>query len=96
MARTAQTTMESEYADDQSYAELDAAADLKEVEPSIENTDNGKAYLSGVTSDDDSYTVTVTSATGNSFAIRRPTRASSPATCTVDGKAFGCPSDGTW
>jgi type IV pilus assembly protein PilA len=98
MARTAQTTMESEYADAQSYAALADAADLNDVEPSIQPTDNGKAFVSGVVSSDDAYTVTVTSATGNTFEIDKADTGVVTRTCDVpaDNKRFGCPTSGNW
>jgi type IV pilus assembly protein PilA len=95
MARTAQTTMESEYADAQSYAALAAPADLNNVEPSIV-TGGTKARLTGVTSDADSYTVTVTSATGNTFEIEKTDTGVVNRTCSAAGKRFGCPTGDVW
>jgi type IV pilus assembly protein PilA len=97
MARTAQTTMESEYADAQSYAALAAPADLNSVEPSIA-TAGPKAHLSGVNSAADNYTVTVTSQTGNTYQIAKTAAGVVTRTCQVPAgnKRFGCPSNGQW
>ena len=97
MARTAQTTMESEFADSQSYAALSTPALVNAVEASIA-TAGPKAYLSGVTAAANNYDVTVTSATGNTYTIEKLATGVVNRTCNVPAgnKRFGCPSSGTW
>jgi type IV pilus assembly protein PilA len=100
MARTAQTTMESEYADAQSYTALGNPAAMKAVEPSLNDVDNGKAFLSTATptAAGDGYTVTVTSATDNTYQITKANDGTVTRTCQVPNgnKRFGCPTGGTW
>ncbi|HET8755070.1 MAG TPA: prepilin-type N-terminal cleavage/methylation domain-containing protein [Solirubrobacteraceae bacterium] len=98
MARTVQTTMESEFADAQSYAALDTAAKVKAVEPSVNDVDNGKAFLSAVVAGVDAYTVTVTSATDNTYVIDKTNAGVVTRTCTVPAgnKRFGCPTGDKW
>jgi len=97
MARTAQTTMESEYADAQSYAGLPDAAALKAVEPSIE-TAGTKARVTAVTANAQDYSVTVTSATGNTFTIAKTDAGVVTRSCSVPNgaKRFGCPTGDRW
>jgi len=98
MARTAQTTFESEYADAQSYDGLPNAAALKAVEPSIVDADDGKAFVSAVTANEQDYSVTVTSATGNTFTIAKTDAGVVDRTCAVpaDANRYGCPTGDTW
>ena len=58
MARTAQTTFESEYADAQSYAGIADGAALKALEPSIEVAGT-KAHVTAAVGTVDTWTVTV-------------------------------------
>jgi type IV pilus assembly protein PilA len=90
-ARTAQTAIET-YATDNGGSYAGVAADgstLVDIEETL-----GAADLA-VVSAADTYTVTVTSATGNDFSISRLADGSTTLTCDVDGEA-GCPSDGNW
>ncbi len=89
-ARTAQTAIET-YATDNggSYA-LAAAGDLEDIEETL--TD---ASLNAPVSNADSYTVSVTSDTGNVFSISRDEFGATTQTCTATGEA-GCPSTGNW
>jgi type IV pilus assembly protein PilA len=97
MARTAQTTFESEYADAQSYAGIADAQDLKDLEPSIEIAGT-KARVTAVTGAADNYSVTVTSATGNTFTIGKANTGVVTRGCVVPNgaKRYGCPTGGTW
>ena len=90
-ARTAQTAMETWATDNGgSYAGVAAnGAELVTIEETL-----GSATLA-VVSDPDTYTVTVTSDTGNDFSIARNAAGSTSLTCDVDGEA-GCPADGNW
>lgn len=88
-ARTAQTAIET-YATDNggSYAGADSAA-LQLIEPTLND-----ATLA-VESDEDTYTVTATSDTDNTFSINRADNGRTSLTCETEGKA-GCPSSGDW
>ena len=96
VARTAQTTLESIYTDDQSYAAGDTSAKLVAVESSL---DDGKAILANPTNaDEDSYAFVVTSKTGNTFTVTKTDAGQVTRTCTVPaGKnRYGCATNGSW
>jgi type IV pilus assembly protein PilA len=97
MARTAQTTLESEYADAQSYAGVTNAQALKDLEPSIEIA-GSKAHVTGVTANANDYSVTVTSATGNTFTISKTSAGVVTRGCVVPNgaKRYGCPATNLW
>jgi type IV pilus assembly protein PilA len=94
--RTAETAAETIATDNNglySGAGGVTVANLKGIEDTLNDAD---LSVSGVT--DDSYTVTVTSDTDNTFSIARNTDGTTDLTCTVadpDNRG-GCPSDGTW
>lgn|SRR5688572_8528228 len=90
-ARTAQTAMET-WATDNGGSYAGVAANGAEL-VTIEETLGGVTLA--VVSDPDTYTVTVTSDTGNDFSIARNAAGSTSLTCDVDGEA-GCPADGNW
>jgi type IV pilus assembly protein PilA len=89
-ARTAQTSMET-YATDNggSYAGATPA-----VLQGIEETLNGAALTVPAVAAG-SYTVRVTSDTGNTFDISRAANGTTSLTCATAGDA-GCPIGGTW
>jgi type IV pilus assembly protein PilA len=94
VARTAQTTFESYYTDNQSYDALNAAADLVALEGSL---DDGKATITSVTSGADSYTVVVTSKTGTTFTVTKTSAGEVTRTCSIgSGKRYGCPTGDSW
>jgi type IV pilus assembly protein PilA len=95
VARTAQTTLESIYTDDQSYAAGSTKAALVAVEGSL---DDGKATLANPTdADADSYAFTVTSKTGTTFTITKTAAGDVTRTCDVgSGKRYGCPTGNSW
>jgi type II secretion system protein G len=88
--RTAQTAVET-YATDNGglYAGV-TITDLRAIEQTLNDVN-----LTNVTSDDDSYSVTATSTTGNTFTISRAATGVTSYTCDTDGQD-GCPSDGNW
>jgi type IV pilus assembly protein PilA len=90
-ARTSQTAIETHATDNGGSYDGVAAdgAELVDIEETL-----GSADLA-VVSDPDTYTVTVTSDTGNDFSISRDAAGATSLTCDVDGEA-GCPSDGNW
>jgi len=97
MARTAQTTFESEYADAQKYDGIADAAALKALEPSIEVAGD-KARVTAITAQPQNYSVTVTSATGNTYSIAKSDAGVVTRSCVVpaNAKRFGCPASNTW
>ncbi len=97
MARTAQTTFESEYADAQSYAGITNAQALRDLEPSIEIAGT-KAHVSAVAANANDWSVTVTSATNNTYTIAKTAAGVVTRTCVVpaNAKRYGCPTGGNW
>jgi type IV pilus assembly protein PilA len=93
MAKTAQTAIET-LATDNGGAYTSAngnAAALAALEPTIQ-TAAPAPYVSNVVAASDSYTVTATSETGNTFSVERQSGGSFVYDCTGDG---GC-SGGDW
>jgi len=89
--RSAQTAMET-YATDHNGTYTGATpAGLQ----AIEDTLTGTPTLTIPAVAADSYTVRVTSDTGNTFDIARTAAGTTTQPCTAPGDA-GCPSDGTW
>lgn len=90
--RTAQTALET-YATDNGGSYADAAVDGAELKV-IETTLADKTIL--VASDEDEYTVTVSSdIAGQTFEIGRTSTGATTFDCTVRSTG-GCPSDGQW
>jgi type IV pilus assembly protein PilA len=94
-ARTAQTAVETWATDHEGKYNGDGtqaptAADLKTIEPALNN-----ANISNVTVTADSYSVTTTSDTANTFTISRASTGILDSECTTHNKG-GCPSDGNW
>jgi type IV pilus assembly protein PilA len=92
-ARTAQTAIETYATDnDGSYANATPAALV-----TIESTLTGKT-LAVPSPTSNTYTVQVTSSTGNVFKISRASDGTTSLTCTVADptKRAGCPSNGNW
>ncbi len=87
-ARTAATTIESYYIEKDTY---DAdVANLQEIEQSLRNS-----TLTSVTGDDERFTVTATSKTGNVFSFTRRRNGNDVRRCNPAGEG-GCPDDGRW
>jgi type IV pilus assembly protein PilA len=89
--RTAQTAMET-YATDNngSYVGADAA-DLQAIESTLNDANVAPAPTVAA----DSYSVNVTSDTGNVFTISRAANGTTSLTCTTGGQD-GCPTGGNW
>jgi type IV pilus assembly protein PilA len=96
--RTAQTAMET-YATDNGGSYLNAIAGVVGPPPTglraIETTLNDANLSLPVAATASTYTVRVTSSTGNTFDITRNANGQTTQTCDTDGSA-GCPSDGNW
>jgi type IV pilus assembly protein PilA len=92
--REAQTAMETFYTDNQNYTVATDGAELKDIEASL-NADPGKSLV--VVPGTDSYTLTVTSKTGNTFAIAKTSTGDVTRTCSIAGGTSkgGCPQNGT-
>ena len=90
-SRTAETASETVATDNNgvySGANGVTVPNLRAVEETLNGANLG---VSNIT--DETYTVTVTSDTGNTFSITRNANGTVSLTCTGGG---GCPSDGTW
>jgi type IV pilus assembly protein PilA len=90
--RTAATAMKTYYTDNQTYVGA-TPAELVKIEPSLAQGQG--STLSTGTPTVDSYTVTVTSKTGNKFNVIESSAGTATRTCTTASKA-GCPAGGTW
>jgi type IV pilus assembly protein PilA len=91
--REAQTAMETWYTDNQNYNA--AAGDLKDIEQSLEIVATEPNALA-VTGGDDSYSLTTTSVTDNTFTISKTAEGVVDRTCTRPNTKGGCPATGTW
>jgi type IV pilus assembly protein PilA len=89
--RTAATAMKSFYTDTQDYSAA-TVAKLQVIEPSLGQGQGATLALSGLGAD--TYTVDVTSKTGNHFKVTEG-GGTAVRTCTTAGTA-GCPADGKW
>jgi type IV pilus assembly protein PilA len=91
-ARTAQTAIETYATDNSGSYDEASAADLKKIEPSLND-----AELEEPISDAKTYTVTVKSEIGGGqkFSISRLESGVLDSDCDVNGTA-GCPEDGNW
>ena len=91
-ARTAQTAFETMYTDDQNYDKpgspgtASANADLQAVEPALAD---GPTYTAAGTGQ--TWTVTVTSKTGNKFTIAKDANGVVTHTCVQTTNKGGCP-----
>jgi type IV pilus assembly protein PilA len=94
--REAQTAMETFYTDNQNYTADEAA--LQDIEASLK-ADPGKTLVvvPGAIGND-SYTLTVTSKTGNKFSIAKTTAGDITRSCSVTGGSTkgGCPKSLSW
>ena len=89
--RQAQTAMETWYTDNQNYNATDA--DLENIEQSLAS---GAGASLAVTGGNDTYTLTVTSVTGNTFTIAKLNTGVVNRTCVRNNTKGGCPSSQTW
>jgi type IV pilus assembly protein PilA len=89
--RTAATAMKTYYTDTQDYTAA-TIAKLQAIEPSLGQGQGATLALTNLGSD--TYTVDVTSKTGNHFKVSEAAGVATR-TCTTGGNA-GCPTGGTW
>ena len=92
--RTMQTTEETLYTDEQSYV-LGTLAKLQSIEPSLSS---GKATPTVATPAAQTYSVTSTSVTGNTFSIAKAADGTVTRTCgpAANQGKYGCPASGSW
>ena len=97
LAHTAQVAIETLATDNNgSYASATASG-LQGYEATIQiASGNGNAYLSGVTVTANTYTVTTTSTTGDTFSINRSNSGSLTRTCTPSTGTVGGCVNGSW
>ena len=95
-AHTAQTALETYATDNQgSYATADRAK-LKAIEPTLSSATSGAGNITALTVASNAYTITVTSASGNTFSVVRASDGSLTHPCGTAGSG-GCPSGtGGW
>ena len=92
-ARTAATAMKTFYTDNQTYVGA-TVAELRKIEPSLAQGQGATLDPATPAPTADSYTVDVTSKTGNHFKVVEAA-GSATRSCTTAGKT-GCPSGGAW
>jgi type IV pilus assembly protein PilA len=89
--REAQTAMETWYTDNQNYNA--AVGDLQDIEESLRTAPGSTlAVVPGA----DSYTLTVTSVTNNTFSIQKTSAGVVTRACTRPNTKGGCPATLTW
>ena len=95
-AKTAQTALET-YATDHNGEYTGATqAELKQIEPTLSSATSGANAITTLTVTDASYTITVTSESGNTFSIVRAADGSLTYPCTPAGGGGGCPGAAGW
>jgi type IV pilus assembly protein PilA len=95
-AKTAQTALETYSTDNNgSYASATRAS-LKAIEPTLSSASTGNNAISTLTTTSNSYTITVTSASGDTFSIVRATDGSLTYPCTPTSGGGGCPGSQGW
>jgi type IV pilus assembly protein PilA len=92
--RNAASAAEAYYTDNQSYANMTDAR-LEAIEPTLADGQGSTLTVSGLGTGQ-TYTLEVTSKTGNRFRIVKDAAAGTTRReCDTDGEA-GCPSNGSW
>jgi type IV pilus assembly protein PilA len=89
--REAQTAMETWYTDNQQYQA--GAPELQDIEASLKSKPGDSL---SVTKGDQDYTLTVTSATTNSFTIKKDDQGIVTRSCVRNNKKGGCPASTSW
>ena len=89
--REAQTAMETWYTDNQNYQA--SATDLQDIEESLKAKPGDTL---AVTPGADSYTLTVTSVTNNTFTIAKSSTGTVARSCTRPNTKGGCPASLSW
>jgi type IV pilus assembly protein PilA len=96
LARTAQTTAETIATDNNGQYSKVTVSELKAYEPSIVTAvSTSEAYLSSTSPGAETYSVTATSTSGDTFTIKRETNGEVKRTCVQATGQKGCP-NGSW
>jgi type IV pilus assembly protein PilA len=96
MARTAETSMETYATDNNGTYDNATPALLNGIEPTVQIANNNKdPWLSAASGSGNTYTLSVTSQTGNVFTIARGANSIVTFSCTTTGQN-GCPTSGDW
>ncbi len=96
LVRSAQTTAETIATDNNGNYEKVSLAELKAYEPSlITEKKTNEAYLSVAEGTANSYKVTATSSSGDTFTVERSAAGEITRTCVQVAGSKGCP-NGTW
>jgi type IV pilus assembly protein PilA len=92
--REAQTAMETFYTDNQNY--VTNKAGLEDIEASLKSGAGASLAVTPGTATVDSYTLDVTSKTGNHFSIAKDTGGVVTRSCTRPNTKGGCPATLSW
>ena len=95
-AKTAQTALETYATDNNGRYTGATQARLKTIEPTLSSATTGANAITVLTVADSAYTITVTSASNNTFSIVRATDGSLTYPCTPAGGGGGCPGSAGW
>ena len=90
--RQAQTAMETFYTDNQTY--VATKAQLEDIEESLKSGAGATLAVSGTAAD--TYTLTVTSGTNNTFTIAKAAGGVVTRSCVRNNTKGGCPASLTW
>jgi type IV pilus assembly protein PilA len=90
--RQAQTAIETWYTDNQNYTAT--KADLEDIEESLKSGAGATLAVTGTGAD--TYTLTVTAKTGNTFSIAKAAGGVVTRACTRPNTKGGCPASLTW
>ena len=96
IAKTAQTALETYATDNNGKYTGATQAELKKIEPTLPSATSGANAITTLTVADSSYTITVTSESGNTFSIVRATDGSLTYPCTPATGGGGCPGSAGW
>jgi type IV pilus assembly protein PilA len=97
-AKTAQTALETYATDNGGKYGLADRTKLNAIEPTLTTAITGSNSITTLTVTDTSYTITINSASNNTFTISRATTGVLTYPCTVatGGNAGGCPGASGW
>jgi len=95
-AKTAQTAIETFATDRNGQYTGATTAELKKIEPTLSTATSGENSIALSSIGANTYRITVTSASGNTFSIDRATDGSLTYPCTPSGGGGGCPGSAGW
>jgi type IV pilus assembly protein PilA len=94
--KTAQTAIETLATDNNGNYSTADRPKLKAIEPTLSSAATGANAITTLTVTSNSYTLTVTSDSGNTFSIVRASDGSLTYPCTPTSGAGGCPGTAGW